>query len=172
MNSHLVLICGALLAASSAHAGVRIETITRDTATGKDVATNVMQVQDGMARIEASRIEPNSGRGSASIFKNDAMYVLDGQRKTYMLLDRATLERTANTMNQAMEQMRTQMAAMPPERRAMMEQMMKQTHAGHGPQTARSSMQRLRWQGTIKARVASCECHARCVLSQQLCGVV
>jgi hypothetical protein len=140
MNSHMALTFVALLAASSVHAGVRIETVTRDTATGKDVATNVLQVQDGMARIESGRIESNSARSSASIFKNDTMYVLDGQRKTYMLLDRATLERTANSMNQAMEQMRAQMAAMPPEQRAKMEQMMKQNGmggmAGTGSQTA------------------------------------
>jgi hypothetical protein len=130
MNSHLILICGALLTASSVHAGVRIETVTRDTVAGKDISTNTMQVQDGMARIESTRTDSNGSRGSVSIFKNDTMYVLDGQRKTYMVLDRATLERTANSMNQAMEQMRAQMAAMPPERRAMMEQMMKQNGMG------------------------------------------
>jgi len=125
MNPYRLLGCAALCTASLAHAGLRIETVTRDVKTGKEQSLQVMQVQDGMARMES-----NSGRNTASIFKNDTMYVLDAQRKTYTAIDRATLERTANTMGQAMEQMRAQMAAMPPERRAQMEQMMKQNGLG------------------------------------------
>src|SRR5690349_11394690 len=120
-----ILFCSSLFCGSLAHAGLRIESVTRNAQTGQEQPLQVMKVQDGMARMESRGMFT-----SASIFKNDTMYVLDGQRKTYMALDRAALERTANSMKQAMEQMRAQMEAMPPERRAMMEQMMKQNGMG------------------------------------------
>jgi hypothetical protein len=117
------IILVALLSAKAVNAGVRIESVTRNVQSGQEQSQQVMQVQDGKARIEG-------GRDSVTIFKNDTLYILDGQRKTYMMMDRAAIERTANSMNQAMEQMRAQMASMPPEQRAMMEQMMKQNGMG------------------------------------------
>ena len=125
MNVHLHsarigLFAITILAGAASHAGVLMESVERNTQTGKDTRSQSMRLQNGSARIEA-------GNGNTiSIFKDDALYVLDTQRKSYMVMDKATVERTANTMNEAMERMRAQMTNMPPEQRAMMENMLKQ----------------------------------------------
>lgn len=104
-----------------AHAGVLIEMIKRDLASGREQPLQTMEIQNGMARMEAT-----GQRTAISIFKNGTIYVLDTQRKTYAALDRASAKEMANTMNDAMARLREQMASMPPEQRAMMENMMKQ----------------------------------------------
>lgn len=120
-NTRVVGLIALTSLAIDAHAGVLVEMIKRDVATGKEAPLQIMEIQDGMARMEA-----NGARRAISIFKNDTMYVLDTQRKTYMTLDRESAKQMANTMNDAMARMREQMASLPPDQRALMENMMKQ----------------------------------------------
>ena len=121
-----LLLIGASLG-TCAQAGVLIETIER-TNTGGERPSSVMRAQGGKARIESG-----AQRGGVVIFKDDTMYILDPQRKTYMVIDQATLERTMGAMSGMMEQMRAQMANLPPEQRAAMENMMKQNGISMDP---------------------------------------
>jgi uncharacterized coiled-coil protein SlyX len=110
----------ALLSASS-QAGVLIESAERTTKNGGERPSQTMQIQDGKARIDVG-----ADKLTAMIFREEALYMIDKQRRTYTVMDSATLERTMGALNDAMAQMRAQMATMPPEQRAMMENMMKQ----------------------------------------------
>jgi hypothetical protein len=119
----LASVCAAGYAAA-AHAGIYMESVTRDKATGKEEPLQTMQIQNGMARIEANQ------RNTVIIFKNDTLFILDGAKKSYMAMDSAALERTMTAMNELMQRMQSQMANMPPEQRAAIENMMKQSGMG------------------------------------------
>ncbi|MBC8024711.1 MAG: DUF4412 domain-containing protein [Steroidobacteraceae bacterium] len=115
----LLFAVAAVLAATTAGAGVRIETVTRDVKTKvADGGAQVMQVQDGKVRIQ---IPKTSG---GMILKNSILYVLDDKKKTYMEMDKETMRKGAEQAGAAMKQMRDQMAKMTPEQRAQMEKMM------------------------------------------------
>jgi hypothetical protein len=103
--------------ASQAAAGVRIETITRDSATlaatGK---AQVVEVQNGAVRS-------TSGDGSV-ILKAGKIVIIDDKRKTWSELDKATMQGYAKQANAAMAQMQERLEKMTPEQRAQMEKMM------------------------------------------------
>jgi hypothetical protein len=109
-----------VVAYDTAYGGVYIESVTRDKLSAAETSTQRMYVQDGMARIESSL------SASITLFKGETLYVLDTTRKTYMAMDAATLERTMGAMSDVMKKMQERLASMPPEQRAMMENMMKQ----------------------------------------------
>jgi hypothetical protein len=122
MNIKQLVLSAALITASlTTQAGVVIEYVTRNATSGKEQPLQTMWIQNGIARMEATRGQATS----AAIFKDEAMYVLDNNTKSYTVMDKATMEQTAAMMNDAMAKMREQMAKMPPDQRAMMEQMMK-----------------------------------------------
>jgi hypothetical protein len=115
----LIFAATALLAATTASAGVRIETVTRDVKTKvADGGAQVILVQDGKIRMQ---IPKTSG---GMILKNSILYVLDDKKKTYMEMDKATMKKSADAAGSAMKQMQEQMAKMTPEQRAQMEKMM------------------------------------------------
>ena len=107
----------AALLASTATAGVRIETITRDSktlaASGK---AQLVEVQNGAVRSQ--------GDGSGMILKAGKIIIIDDKKKTWSELDKATMQGYANQANAAMAQMQERMKNMPPEQRAQMEKMM------------------------------------------------
>lgn len=107
----------AILLSLSAHAGVFVESVRLDAA-GKEISGQTMWVQNGMARVES--------RTSTAIFKNDVFYTLDNAKKKYMAMDRATMEQSMTRVNDMLEQMRAKSANLPPEQRAMLDQMAKQ----------------------------------------------
>ncbi len=104
-------------------AGVVIEYVNRNATTGKEEPLQTVWIQNGLARMESNR-----GRSGtvATLYKNEAMYVIEDASRSYRVIDQATMEQMAGRMGDAMAKMREQMAKMPPEQRAMMEQMMKQ----------------------------------------------
>jgi hypothetical protein len=115
----LLFAAATLLAATTAAAGVRIETVTRDVKTkAANGDLQVILVQDGKIRMNI----PKNNNGM--ILKNSIMYVLDDKKKTYMEMDKATMKKTADQAGAAMKQMQEQMAKMTPEQRAQMEKMM------------------------------------------------
>ena len=117
--SKSMLLVAALLCATAASAGVRIETVTRDIKTQvADGGAQIVLVQDGMVRVN------NANKANGVILKNAMFYVLDDQKKTYMEMDKATIKKTADQAGAAMKQMQEQLEKMPPEQRAQMEKMM------------------------------------------------
>jgi hypothetical protein len=110
-------------AANSAAAGVYVEMVDRNLATGKSSLTQKMYVQGGQGRFVDEE-------GRATIIKNGTLYVIDNKDKSYVVFDKATMEQLAKQLNTAMTQMKEQLAKMPPEQRAQVEQMMAQQMPG------------------------------------------
>jgi len=110
----------AALIASTVHAGVYVESLRRDRNSGAITSTDKMYLQNGLARMEDAK------DGSYMIFKEDGIYHVNPTDRSYRVMDKAAMDQMAAKMNDAMAKMKTQMANMPPERRAMMEKMMNQ----------------------------------------------
>src|SRR5258708_7199233 len=92
MKTALIGFCFALAAASAANAGAVIQTAERDVAGDGDKAITTVYAQDGKLRFETLR----AGRKLPEhivIFKDDALYMLDGEHNTYTTMDHATMQR-------------------------------------------------------------------------------
>lgn len=116
----IIHLCGALLgicASLAAQAGVKIETVTRNIATGKEGALQTLYVQAGALRAETSD-------GDIVLFRNDTLYMIDNAERSYRTMDKATMEKLAGTLGTAMQQMQAQLANLPPEQRAQVEQLL------------------------------------------------
>lgn len=104
----------------SAHAGTTYELVTR-TMQGEEVDRMTFYDDGTQSRMD----QRGSRSGSMSvIFKDDAFYVLDHAQKSFILMDEAMLDQMSSQINSAMQEMQEQLAAMPPEQRAMVEQML------------------------------------------------
>jgi hypothetical protein len=114
----LIFGVGALLVASTASAGVRIETISRDIKTQvADGPGQTVLVQDGKIRV-------STPRSDAMILKNGALYMIDDKKKVYREMDKASMKRMMDQAGAAMQQIQDQLKDMTPEQRAQMEKMM------------------------------------------------
>ena len=112
-----VLFASALIVATSASAGVRIETVTRDIKTqAAQGALHVVEVQGGAVRASTS--------DGGLLLKAGKITFIDDKRKTYSEMDKATMEGYSQQANAHMAQMQERMKNMPPEQRAQMEKMM------------------------------------------------
>jgi hypothetical protein len=123
-----------------AHAGVYVERVVRNTETKVETPGVNMYIENGMARIE----DLQGKRPHVTIFKDEAVYVLEPAKKTYTVMDKAAVDKMSGQMGDAMQKMQAELANMPPEQRAMVEQMMKQNGAGApgmGPPGAGDSTQ-------------------------------
>lgn len=107
-----------VLAACTASAGVKIETVNRDIKTqAVEGGSQTLLVQDGKVRI-------NGSQHGGMILKGGVIYILDDKRKAYREMDKATMKATMDKAGAAMAQMQERMKNMPPEQRAQMEKMM------------------------------------------------
>lgn len=116
---HIVLMTLALPALS--HAGVALDMITKDLS-GNEKERSQIYAQDGFLRLDS-----DGGPFAADvslIFDGERFLVMDHGEKTYIVMDEAMLTRMTNKMSAAMEQMKAELANLPPEQRAMAEQMM------------------------------------------------
>jgi hypothetical protein len=103
--------------APPAVAGVYIEMVDRDTAAGTTELAQKVYIQNGNGRFA-------SQEGQATIVKGDTMYIVDENEKSYVVFDKATMEKLAVQINSAMEKMKEQLSKLPPDQRAQVEQVM------------------------------------------------
>ena len=111
----------------------RIE--VEDVASGGEVEVTEMKVDGNRMRTDSG------GKNSMTMIflgATDEMYIVDHKDKSYIVMDRETLERLANQMSAAMKQMEEAMKNVPPEQREMMERMMKGKMKGMPSSTPRS----------------------------------
>lgn len=106
---------------ATAQAGVYLETVDKEL-DGSDAPTTSKMWFDG-GRMRTERLE-HDGDQDIVIFKNQALYTLDPKSKSYRVLDKATAEKMGAQVAAAKKQMEARMAAMPPEQRKKMEEMM------------------------------------------------
>ena len=129
-------LAGGLILAGSFHdgaavrAGTVITALTATTLTDKGSGKRAYPPRDRWETVTIY-LDGNKMRidmsGAGVIFRADrkVMYMLSPQNKQYSEITEASMRRMRQQLNQAMERMRQQMAAIPPARRKMMEQMMK-----------------------------------------------
>ena len=115
MKRTYLFALGALIA-QAAGAGVYVEMVDHDIKTDKTTLSQKMYVQSGNGRFV-------DAEGHATVIKDNTFYIIDDTDKSFVALDKATMEQLAKKISAAMEQMKEQLAQMPPEQRAQMEQM-------------------------------------------------
>jgi hypothetical protein len=123
MTGRAVLtLLAALSLPEAGAAGAVLEFETTGDSSGS--STTRISAQDGSSRIETAGNEDAAGM----IFDGErgALIVLDHERREYSVMDEATMQQMATQVGAAMQQMREALKDMPPEQRAMAEQMMKQ----------------------------------------------
>jgi uncharacterized protein DUF4412 len=113
----IYLAVAAACIAGAAHAGVYVEMVTHNIATGKVDPSQKMYLQDGNGRLV-------DDEGHVSIIKGNTMYIVDDADKSYVVFDKATMDKLAKKMNEEMAQVKEQLAKLPPEQREQMEQAM------------------------------------------------
>lgn len=115
----------ATMATGAAQAGTTLETVNRDLSGGRATTINTW-AQDGMMRVETKPTE------STMVFKDDTLYVINHQEKSYQVMDRASMKRMAEQVNPMLKMLQERMQGMTPEQRAQMEKMMGGNMAGMG----------------------------------------
>jgi hypothetical protein len=107
-------------AAGAASAGVYVELVNHDIPGNTTELAQKMYVEGGNGRFV-------DVEGRATIIKGNTMYIVDDSDQTYIVFDKATMEQLAKQISAAMGRMKEQLAKMPPEQRAQIEQMMAKT---------------------------------------------
>jgi hypothetical protein len=116
------------LVAQAAHAGVYVEMVDHDIKADRTELAQKMYVQNGLGRFV-------DGDGRATLIKDGTLFIIDDAEKSYVAVDKATLDQLAKKVSAAMEQMKEQLAKLPPEQRAQMEQMVPGMSGGDGKWT-------------------------------------
>lgn len=106
---------------ATANAGVYLETVDKELDGSDAPTTSKMWFDGGRMRTERAG---HDGDQDVVIFRNQALYTLDSKSKSYRVIDKATAERLGGQVAAAKKQMEARMAAMPPEQRKRMEEMM------------------------------------------------
>jgi hypothetical protein len=106
---------------ATAHAGVYLESVDKELDGSGTPTTSRMWFDGGRMRTERNE---RAGDQDIVIFKNQSLYTIDSKSKSYRVIDKATAEKMGGQVAAAKKQMEARMAAMPPEQRKKMEEMM------------------------------------------------
>jgi hypothetical protein len=139
MSLRISLIAAYLLSfAGIGSAGVIFRVENEDLKSGGQMEITEMKVDGNRMRADSG------GKDSTTMIflgDTDEMYVIDHKEKSYMVMDRETVESLGNQMSAAMKQMEEALKDVPPEQRAMMERMMKGKMKGMPASKPRSEPQ-------------------------------
>lgn len=116
----LTTLLAGLALSATAHAGVYLESADKELGSSTAPTTSKMWFDGGRMRTERSEHDGVD----IVIFKNQTLYTIDGKTKSYRAIDKATAEKMGAQVAAAKKQMEARMAAMPPEQRKKMEEMM------------------------------------------------
>jgi hypothetical protein len=106
---------------ATANAGVYLESVDKELDGSDAPATSKMWFDAGRMRTERTEAD---GDKDIVIFKDQALYTLEPKSKSYRVIDKASAEKMGAQVAAAKKQMEARMAAMPPEQRKRMEEMM------------------------------------------------
>lgn len=128
MNTLKTVAFGLLLFISMPlFAGVEMDLVTTN-ATGTVTEQMKLYAQSGNIRMED--VGGSSGEDMSMIFLGTEFIVVDHANQTYIVMDEAMMAQVSTQLDAAMQQMQAQLANMPPEQAAMVEQMMQGQMAG------------------------------------------
>lgn len=117
----IALILFAAGAASLASAGVYVEMADQKVGDTQRTPVQKMYVQGSSGRFVDVG---DAGGETATIIRNGALYAVDDADKSYVMLDKATMDQLGKKLADGLAQMKSQLAKMPPEQRAQVEQML------------------------------------------------
>lgn len=171
MKKSAALVSAMLLLLSPvAYSGVVMEMVTRDAA-GIETDRTTIYAQARKIRMEESG--ENEARATMIFLGKEFLYV-DHADKSYMVMDEAMIDEMSAQMSDAMKEMEAQLAGMPPEQRAMVEQMMKgQMQGMMGQQGEKAPPPRVEATGSGEWKSGKCREYAvfeGSVKTQQLCA--
>jgi uncharacterized protein DUF4412 len=113
----------ALLAGSTlslaAHAGVYLESTDKSVGSPAEKPSVSKMWFDG-GRMRTERLQPD-GDSQIVVFKSQSMYMLEPKSKSYRVIDKATAERMGAQVAEAKKKMDERLAAMSPEQRQKMQ---------------------------------------------------
>jgi len=132
----VALACALGLASLPAAAGVVIQQEQRETGSDTPIVETTIYLDAGKLRVEARSAE---GEQTITIFDEakQVLWVIDRVAGTYYEMTAAKMADMKKRMDEARKTMEAQLAQMPPERRKMIEEMMKQQMGGAGDMTVR-----------------------------------
>jgi predicted secreted protein len=90
--------------------------VDHDIKADKTTLAQKMYMQDGNGRFV-------DAEGHATLIKNGTFYIIDDKEKSYVAVDKATMEQLAKKISAAMEKVKEQLAQLPAEQREQMEKM-------------------------------------------------
>jgi len=156
-KSDFTLISMLLLLSPLSYAGVVMDMVTRS-ASGQETDRTRIYAQAKMIRMD--EVSGDVAAGSM-IFLGDEFLYVDHRDKSYIVMDEAMLDEVSTQISDAMKQMEAELASMPPEQRAMVEQMMKGRMQGMmGQQGAPSPGPRVEAMGSGEWQSYSCQKYA------------
>lgn len=126
----LTFLTGFLLS-SQAFAGAVLQTETKEYHVDPPAIGMTNMIADGaLLRVEINSV--SSEEDGLLIYRGDRdeMIVADNERLEYFVIDQQTMNQMAGQISDAMKEMQETLKSMPPEQRAMAEQMMKQRMPG------------------------------------------
>jgi hypothetical protein len=113
-----------LLVTGPVDAGTVLKTLNRDLSNNREMLSTTYAQQGHM------RVEVGNSAGTVVIFKDDVLYTLDPKDKTYLMIDRPTMQRMVEQLGPVLKQMQETLAKMPPEQRTKMEKMLGSSAGG------------------------------------------
>ena len=113
--NRIALFALGTFAATAVNAGVYVEMVDQDLTTNQSELAQKMYVQGGLGRFVDEE-------GRATLIKNGTLYIVDDAEKSYVIFDKAAMEQLAQKLNAGIERMKEQLAKLPPDQRAQMEQ--------------------------------------------------
>lgn len=139
------------------HAGVVMDMVSRDSS-GLETDRSKFYSQSKMVRMDQGE---DGDVENSMIFLGDHFVYLNHRDKSYIVMDEEMLEQVSTKIDDAMKEMEAQLANMPPEQRAMVEQMMKGRMQGvMGQQREKAPEPRVESMGTSKWQSYKCKQYA------------
>lgn len=114
-----------------AHAGAVFRNTVENFAEGnqffdaRESYVTVTKVDGNRMRMDSQAMDGKLASTFLFFGETDEMYMIDHEKKTYMVFDKERIEALAQQMNEAMQQMQEALANVPPAQRELMERMMK-----------------------------------------------
>jgi hypothetical protein len=123
----ICLLCTAGIAQAGAVFRVKVDNFTKGNQffEGGDSYTTVTKIEGDRMRSDIQGENGNTATTIIFLGEKDEMYMIDHKKKTYLVMDRESIEALGKQMSEVMKQMEAALAQVPPEQREMMERMMK-----------------------------------------------
>ncbi len=123
-----------------AHAGVYVEMVDHEIAANKTTLVQKLYIQGNSGRFVDTPADSDS-HATATIIKDGTLYAVDDTDKTYVTLDKATLEQFGKKLSAAMEQVKEQLSKLPAEQREQAERALSKQMPSFGGESQRRSVE-------------------------------